>query len=90
MYNQVSRNNKKFQLRKLNLFFYDNSPRNEVSKMVLKTAGATFCPKRYINLVTAASVVLSLPDITPIFFHRFPKQSLLGEEYLQLIQEHIH
>ena len=66
---EAAKNNKKFQLRKLNPFFYDNSPRNEVSKIVLKTAGATFCPKRYINLVTAASVVLSLPEITPIFFN---------------------
>jgi hypothetical protein len=36
--------------------------------MVLKTFGATFCPKRYISLVIAASVVMSFPEITPIFF----------------------
>jgi len=36
--------------------------------MVLKTLGETFCPIRYISLVMAASVVMSFPEMTPIFF----------------------
>ena len=46
------------------------SPRNEVSKMVLKIVGEIFCPNKYINLVIAASVVMSFPEITPISFNR--------------------
>jgi len=34
----------------------------------LKTFGETFCPIRYISFVIAASVVISFPEITPIFF----------------------
>ena len=37
--------------------------------IVLNTFGATFCPKRYINFVIAASVVMSFPEITPMFFN---------------------
>ncbi len=65
---EFAKNKKKYQLPKLKWKYYDNSPRIAVSKMVLKTFGATFCPKRYISLVIAASVVISFPEITPIFF----------------------
>ncbi len=57
-----------FSVKKVSLAIcYCISPRKDVSKIVLKTDGATFCPRRYINLVIAASVVMSFPEITPIF-----------------------
>jgi hypothetical protein len=64
----VQRTTKKMIYKSVMQNSYCISPRKAVSNMVLKTVGETFCPKRYINLVMAASVVISFPDIMPIFF----------------------
>jgi hypothetical protein len=63
-----AKNTKKIQLSKFKRRNYDNSPRIAVSNMVLNTLAATFCPNKYINLVIAASVVMSFPEIIPISF----------------------
>ena len=47
--------------------FYFISPLNEVSNLVLKLLAGMFCPNININLVTAASVDISFPDMIPIF-----------------------
>jgi hypothetical protein len=79
LYFEFANNSFFFQLPKLIAQFYDISPRIAVSKAILKSLFAlfpltmagevlVFCPKRNINLVIAASVVMSLPETTPISF----------------------
>ena len=64
----AAKNIKKNELEKLKSNYYIISPRNEVSKIVLKSFEAIFWLNKYINFVIAASVVMSLPEMTPIFF----------------------
>jgi len=52
----------------LGVNFYNISPRRDVSKMVLKTVVLNFLGNKYIILATAASVVISFPEITPTAF----------------------
>ncbi len=60
---QGAQETKKILLNKICAAIHSISPRNEVSKTVLNNFGETALPKRYISLVIAASVVMSLPFI---------------------------
>ena len=60
------------------------------SNICLKTFGETFCPSKYISLVIADSVVISFPEITPIFFiaelvSYFPISTLPAEHCVTLM-----
>ena len=53
-----------------NLILYNTDNEATVSKIALKFIGDIFCPSKYINLVIAASVVMSFPEIIPMYVIR--------------------